>query len=473
MQDWKEKIKMWACILPACLMITGVVISLNDYKKPVYKVKAAKDVVVAKESEKETTDADVNFDDIEIELPPTVASAGKSSSASKKLKTAKDVSGYKNGTYYGSGNGFAGEIKVKVVVKKGKIKEIKVIESNDGASYIASASALLKDIIKKQSTNVDTVSGATYSSVGLIEAVRDALKDAGLSKKDKSKKDKSKKNKSDDSKTKPEDKTADRTTEEQNTETQVPVDIPEGRVPYKDGTYIGVGEGYKGDIIVSVTIKDKTIREIVVTETKDDEAFFNKAKNLLNDILAKQDANVDTVSGATFSSKGLIEAVSDALLQAKKATESEEPQELKEDTADNNKKEEEKQNVETVIEDTPKDSIVPEEPKMVYKDGTYTFTTLCNPDANGDFQPYTLSLTLTVKDNRIDSISDIYQVDEGGDDNSWYIDRAVNGTKKNPGVVAKIKDNGSVEGVDAVSGATCSSNAIIAAVRDLLESIRN
>lgn len=572
MEDWKDKLKVWINIVPACLLLVVVGISLKDYEKPVYEVKEAVDIAELPKSDDETTVTDNNFDEIEIELPPTTARAGRSADATKNLKPAKDASGYKNGTYYGTGNGFAGKIKVKVVVKKGKINDIKVVESHDGASYIAAASSLLKKIVKTQSTNVDTVSGATYSSVGLIEAVRDALKDAGLTKKDKAKKnkkidnnkkteeDKTEEDKKEDNtfvnakyidgtyygtgkgfagdikvrvvvqggkitdisieETKDgaeyiaaasallkniidgqnpevdavsgatfsskgliaavkdalksaiatdsgtqttEEKTTEQTKEESTSVNEKTVAIPEGKVPYKDGTYYGTGEGYKGDIKVSVTISNKTIREIVVTDTKDDEAFFSRAKSVLNSILNKQSTSVDTVSGATFSSTGLIDAVNAALLEAKKATEPE-----NKDNTDGTKekpKEEEKHTTEEAAKDNK------DEQKAAYKDGTYTLAVLCSPDDDEDFSAYTLSVTLTFKDNNIESISDIYQVDGGEDDNSWYIDRAAKGTAKYPGIVSQIKSKGSVDGVDAVSGATCSSKAIISAVREMLNTV--
>ena len=86
--------------------------------------------------------------------------------------------GYQDGTYTGTGTGFSGPITVQVVIQDGKITEITILNTDD-SPYIENASALLKTIIATQSTNVDTVSGATYSSVGLISAVRDALKKAG------------------------------------------------------------------------------------------------------------------------------------------------------------------------------------------------------------------------------------------------------------------------------------------------------
>ncbi|MCR5702408.1 MAG: FMN-binding protein [Lachnospiraceae bacterium] len=448
MKDWKDKIKVLLNVLPACLVVVVVGVSLKDYDQPVYEVKAAKSIERFVQTEKEVPDNSINFDDVEIELPPTKASSSKSSKATKTIKHSKEAKGYKNGTYYGVGNGFAGEIKVKVLVKKNKIKEIKIVESNDGSSYISSASSLLKKIIKTQSTNVDTVSGATYSSVGLIEAVRDALKDAGLSKKSNKKKEKKSNSKTDKN---------EKTTNESDNKNvnEKETVIPEGKVPYKDGVYYGTGEGYKGDITVAVTISNQTIKEIVVTNSSDDEAFFSKAKTLLNTILSKQSTDVDTVSGATFSSRGLIEAVNEALLQAKKATEN------VDDTPEKNE------------ENNPDTTEEIRETQIKYKDGTYTTAVLCNPDDDNDFLPYTLSVTLTIKNNFVESISDIYQVEcEDGEDNSWYIDRAVNGTKKNPGILSQIVQKNDADKIDAVSGATCSSNAIISALKELLKNAK-
>ena len=93
----------------------------------------------------------------------------------------EDPSAYKDGTYYGTGTGFGGTLKVKVEISGGKITSIQIMENQDGSEYISKASALINTIIQNQSTNVDTVSGATYSSVGIIQAVRNALSQAAVS----------------------------------------------------------------------------------------------------------------------------------------------------------------------------------------------------------------------------------------------------------------------------------------------------
>ncbi|MFR7620886.1 MAG: FMN-binding protein [Blautia sp.] len=71
-------------------------------------------------------------------------------------------------------------MKVCVVVSGGKIASIDIVEDNDTPSYLSSASSLISTILSTQSTNVDTVSGATYSSRGIIEAVRSALSQAAV-----------------------------------------------------------------------------------------------------------------------------------------------------------------------------------------------------------------------------------------------------------------------------------------------------
>lgn len=86
---------------------------------------------------------------------------------------------------------------------------------------------------------------------------------------------------------------------------------------WADGTYQGEGQGFAGKIELGVTVEGGQIKTIeVVGNVSDDAAYFNQAKALLDDIIAKQTPQVDTVSGATFSSKGLIQAVQDALGKA-------------------------------------------------------------------------------------------------------------------------------------------------------------
>lgn len=87
---------------------------------------------------------------------------------------------------------------------------------------------------------------------------------------------------------------------------------------YKDGVYTGEGEGFRGTMTVSVTISGGNIVDIEMVSTNDDRKWLNRAWSIVPDlIMQNQSADVDTVSGATYSSVGIIEAVRDALSQAK------------------------------------------------------------------------------------------------------------------------------------------------------------
>lgn len=102
------------------------------------------------------------------------------------------------------------------------------------------------------------------------------------------------------------------------------------------------------------------------------------------------------------------------------------------------------------------------------QDGTYTGTAECTPDEYGDFEKYDLSVEVKIENGVIKSIGNIKG--NGAEDNNTYITNAANGTKKNPkGVVQQIIDANGTDGINAVSRATCSSNAIVEAVNNALE----
>ncbi len=86
---------------------------------------------------------------------------------------------------------------------------------------------------------------------------------------------------------------------------------------YKNGTFEGSGTGYGGTITVQVTLQDDTITDVSVTSAPgEDSAYLAQGENVINSIISEQSTDVDTVSGATFSSTGILEAVNDALTKA-------------------------------------------------------------------------------------------------------------------------------------------------------------
>ena len=86
---------------------------------------------------------------------------------------------------------------------------------------------------------------------------------------------------------------------------------------YKDGTYQGIAHGFGGTVTVEVTIEDGYISDIqVVSADGEDAAYYNMAIDVLDSIIADQSCNVDVVSGATYTSNGIIGAAKEALGKA-------------------------------------------------------------------------------------------------------------------------------------------------------------
>ncbi|MGF0004932.1 FMN-binding protein [Bacillus altitudinis] len=84
----------------------------------------------------------------------------------------------------------------------------------------------------------------------------------------------------------------------------------------KDGTFSGTGSNEIGSISVSVTIKQGNITSVEITS---DNTRYGQSSisSLPNEVVIRQSADVDTVSGATLSTKDFETAVAQALEQAK------------------------------------------------------------------------------------------------------------------------------------------------------------
>ena len=96
-----------------------------------------------------------------------------------RAETGAAVTAYEDGTYIGEADGFGGKIQVEVKIEKSKITEINVVsaEKEDGA-YLSMAKDIIPKIIDSQSADVDTISGATFSSTGIKNASEQALEKA-------------------------------------------------------------------------------------------------------------------------------------------------------------------------------------------------------------------------------------------------------------------------------------------------------
>lgn len=94
-------------------------------------------------------------------------------------------------------------------------------------------------------------------------------------------------------------------------------DISDADNVYKDGTYTGEAQGFGGTIQVQVTLASDEITDIQVTSAPgEDSAYLSPGEGVISSILSAQSTDVDTISGATFSSTGIINAVVDALGKA-------------------------------------------------------------------------------------------------------------------------------------------------------------
>ena len=87
------------------------------------------------------------------------------------------------------------------------------------------------------------------------------------------------------------------------------------RGPYAtDGVFTGTAQGYGGPVTTQITVKGGYIDEVrVVDAPNEDGPYLEQAVKLIDDMLVKQTPNVDTVSGATFSSAGIIDGAVQAL----------------------------------------------------------------------------------------------------------------------------------------------------------------
>ena len=363
----------------------------------------------------------------------TAASSGVGQGSTTTPTTEVPEGGYKDGTYQGSGTGFGGTITVQVTVSDGKITAVDILSaSGETGSYFASAQGVVSKVLSSQSPNVDAVSGATYSSNGIIQAVQNALSQAGNS-----------------------DSATPAATP---TPTPKPAKKPkkDTSVSYKDGVYEGQAEGFDGTVTVKVTIKNGKIKKISNTNT-DTPEFFNKAwKTIKSNVISRQSTSeIDTVSGATFSSNGILGALSQALSKADQSgtTDSKEeditptPTTVPDET------------VTPIPTEIPHPTKTPDNPSdeqpvvKLLKDGTYT----------GSAMGYSgkVNITLTIKDGKITEVTNT-----NSDTRSFF-------NKAWRSIQPKILEKQSTEGIDTVSGATFSSMGILDASKIALEQAKN
>ena len=218
-----------------------------------------------------------------VEQPAEAASVEAEEEALPKLP-------YANGVYVGSSRGYGGAVQVQVTMENGSITEVEILDaSHETKQFLRRAKRLLTTVVETQSWEVDAVSEATYTSRGILGAVQNAL-----------------------------------TGEVVNNplppqpEPAAPLVVEEFTAPstYLDGIYTAEAIGFEGKITVQVTVAEDKITDITVLSSEDEEEYLSRAKRVIPAILEGQSPNVDAVSGATYSSTGILNAVKLALAKA-------------------------------------------------------------------------------------------------------------------------------------------------------------
>ena len=448
----KERVKAATLLAPAVLTGAAVAFAVGSYQPLVFDPSSIVSTAQAEAQELKTAEA--TSEKQEANDPVIESNFGM------------DIGQLTDGTYTGSARGYKSVITVQVTISGGKITDIQVVSQGDDEPYFSNARAVIQRVISSQSMNVDTVSGATYSSTGILVAIKNALlQAAGKS------------------------PVENAVVAAQQTVSRQPASntsMPSGTM--KDGTYTGSGMGYNDNITVKVTVSGGKITDIVIVSSDDDEPYFTNARAVVARILSAQTTNVDAVSGATYSSKGIMAAVSDALQKAVAAAKGEDggSDGGKGDGGSGGK-------TDPVDPDptpspdpspSPVDPDNPDEPAH-YADGSYTAYAYCaDTDRPDRYDPYYVALTVTVKDGAVAGISDIHGSATGNagdavltpynaDDNDVYLGYAKDGrTRKGVeyvGVVNQLLKGTASSAVTVVSGATYSSRAIAKAYDAALE----
>ena len=122
---------------------------------------------------------------------------------------------------------------------------------------------------------------------------------------------------------------------------------------------------------------------------------------MASDIVEKQTVEVDTVSGATYSSVGILDAVKDALKKAEDVTNGKtEPDQKPDDSNKGDDKKDDNTTGDDKKDDNTGGGDKDPDDDLVYTDGTYEVTVSCDPiedeDGDSDFEPYQLTMKVTI-----------------------------------------------------------------------------
>ena len=221
---------------------------------------------------------------------PAAAAAADEQPEPEETLTAKLP--YADGIYTGSSRGYGGRVQVQVTMKDGAMTDVQITDArHETSAFLKRARRLLGMILDAQTWEVDAISEATYTSRGILGAVKNALTGEVVN-----------------NPLPPQPKPAEPLVEEEFTAPSA----------YLDGVYTASAQGFGGPVEVQVTITGGVIADITVgSHDGESTAYFSKARRVISTILETgTPEGVDAVSGATYSSTGILNAVKLALARA-------------------------------------------------------------------------------------------------------------------------------------------------------------
>lgn len=198
-----------------------------------------------------------------------------------------DLDSVEDGVYSGSADGYSGPISVEVTVEGGEITDVKVLSHSDSPGISDPAiEEVPAAMVAGNTTEVEVVSGATFTSTGIINAANIALTgEAGEAS---------------------EAPVVDEGEEDEEVEVSDNV--------YVDGTYTETVEGHNGPMTVEVVVEGNVITSVVVLEHEETDGLADPAlEDVPAAIIARNGTDVDVVSSATVTSEAVIKAVEKAL----------------------------------------------------------------------------------------------------------------------------------------------------------------
>ena len=345
----------------------------------------------------------------------------------------------KDGVYEGTAIGYGGDVTTQITIKDEKIIKAEVTKHNETPEYFVLASKILDDIVDENTYDVDIVAGCTITSNAIKDGTHKALLKAKGEKIDI-------------------EDTNSVIREEKLVSTSLPVKNELSDVSnLKDGIYYGSAMGYNGMINVSVEIQNGRLININVISHNEDISYFNRAYSVISQLLSGS-SSVDTVSGATITSRGLINAVNNALSKAGvKDTIINNNPDVESDPSKNPSK--------NPSQNSEEDDDEPDfDNSKKLKDGEYFaeangYAVLIGKDSDQITYPkeerIPIRIKLTIKDSKIFSI-DIISHNETPE----YLVASM-----------KVIDDflAGKEKVDTVSGATLTSSALKSAIKDALK----